>query len=487
MSKEALAEAAETIRQLEAELRRIANSALVVGTVVMASKEWVFSSQSGTQLYRSPAPKFAVKPGDQVVIFTETNQIIEKLSSPLGLGNVGMVKNVLDDAMSEIEKDAQLIIVLNGNEKPKAGDRVIMDGSNSIIIKNLGQDKRSFTPTRIEAVTWDMVGGLEEAKQQMIEAVELPHKHRELYAHYGKRLPKGVLLYGPPGCGKTLLAKAAAHAISQIYGNQEGADAFIYIKGPEILNKYVGESEATIRAIFERARRHKAQFNYPAILFIDEAESILASRSGDGNANVANRMSGTIVPMFLAEMDGLTDTGAFVILATNRPDALDSAIVRDGRIDRKIAITRPTREAARDILLLNLKDRPLANGYTHEDLADIGIKEIFNERRVMYAMEVQKDLKTFCLYHTLNGAMLAGIVDHALSLAIARDIESGSKSGLSRADIHNAVNRVDKQNRDTDHGEMLEDFISEFRNDIEGEIQKVPYKERAYKPIKEAA
>jgi proteasome-associated ATPase len=325
-------------------------------------------------------------------------------------------------------------VVLNGRSIVEKGDRVVLDTSGSVILQNLGKDDERFRFTAETNVSWDDIGGLVEAKQQMIEVIELPHRNPELYEFYGKKPVKGVLLYGSPGCGKTMLGKATA-------------------------------TEATIRQLFERARKHKAEFGYPAVIFIDEADAILGKR-GTG---ISSDIERTIVPMFLTEMDGLEDSGAVVILATNRPDVLDPAVVRDGRIDRKIKITRPDRSGAVDIFELNLNGMPLNNGYSVKELAETGADQLFSKERVLYHVRLKGDNRMdLTLGQICNGGMIAGIVDQATSTAMHRDIETGEPQGLRKEDIIGAVDAVFCQNLGLNHTDELTDFTHDFREDVVG-------------------
>src|SRR5208283_4208865 len=174
------------------------------------------------------------------------------------------------------------------------------------------------------------------------EAIELPFTHKDIFAHYNKKPPKGLLLYGPPGCGKTLVGKATTNSLANIFGAKAISSGFIYVKGPEILNMYVGESGRRIREIFQRGRKHFDKYKFPAVIFIDEAEAVLSERGTSRSSDVDK----TIVPMFLSEMDGLDENHAIVMLATNRPKMLDPAVVREGRVDRHIKVSRPTVETA---------------------------------------------------------------------------------------------------------------------------------------------
>jgi proteasome-associated ATPase len=379
-------------------------------------------------------------------------------------GEIAMVRRVIGD-MSEVEFQGSVHVVLNGRSIVEKGDRVVLDTSGSVILQNLGKDDERFRFTAETNVSWDDIGGLVEAKQQMIEVIELPHRNPELYEFYGKKPVKGVLLYGSPGCGKTMLGKATATALAKIYNGDGSSNGFLYVKGPEILDRFVGVAEATIRQLFERARKHKAEFGYPAVIFIDEADAILGKR-GTG---ISSDIERTIVPMFLTEMDGLEDSGAVVILATNRPDVLDPAVVRDGRIDRKIKITRPDRSGAVDIFELNLNGMPLNNGYSVKELAETGADQLFSKERVLYHVRLKGDNRMdLTLGQICNGGMIAGIVDQATSTAMHRDIETGEPQGLRKEDIIGAVDAVFCQNLGLNHTDELTDFTHDFREDVVG-------------------
>ena len=354
---------------------------------------------------------------------------------------------------------------------------MVLNSSGIVIVKNLGKDDQRFSVSSKSQVTWDDVGGLEQAKEDLIDAVELPHSFRKLFGFYDKKPAKGILLYGPPGCGKTLLGKAVANAIARIYNNGEPSEGFIYVKGPEILEKFVGIAESNVRQIFDRARKFQAKHGFPAVIFIDEAEAILATR----DSGISSDVGRTVVPAFLNEMQGLDDSGAIVILATNRPDMLDPAAVRDGRIDTKIMVTRPTPASTRDIFLLNLKGKPLAKGVTAEDLAALGAAEFFSAARVLY--EIRKrdgSVVNFTLKEILNGAMIATVVEKATSLAMRRDLakmhEAGATdeeaekyvSGISKEDLLAAIDRSQKQTRDLNFLDDLKDFVEDFKDQVVG-------------------
>lgn len=408
-----------------------------------------------------------VKPGDTVKLSMQTMQIVD-VAVPVYAGEISIVRRAIDDTVSEVEHNGAVRVVLNGKlpKKPETGDRVVLDSAALLIGMNLGKEDERFSFTMDTNVSWDDIGGLADAKQQMVEAIELPFRYPDIYKHYGKKPIKGVLLYGPPGCGKTMLGKAAATALAKLHNGKTVSSGFIYVKGPEILDRFVGVAEATIRQIFQRSRKHKEQHGYPAVIFIDEADAILGKRG----MGISSDIERTIVPQFLAEMDGLEETGAIVLLATNRADILDPAVTRDGRVDRKVKITRPDMNGSRDIFSIYLKKVPLYNGYTRDELADVAALELFSEKRVLYSVQLngnhKGESKSFTLGNLTSGAMVAGIVDQATSIALHRDIKSGKPQGMSKDDLVKAVDCVFGQNFDLDHTDELKEFIYDYRNDV---------------------
>jgi len=272
-------------------------------------------------------------PGDTVKVNLQTKQIIEPKGTSAS-GSVALIRTVIDDEHAEVEIDStRKIVFLLPNLKLEEGDKVELDRYNTIIIRKLDREDSNRHVLREEInVNWNDIGGCEDAKEAIIDAIELPYAYPDIYAFYKKKLPKGILLYGPPGCGKTLIAKAAANSLSKRFGKEWIDTGFILVKGPEILSKWVGMAESHIRELFLRARKHFEKTKCPAVIFIDEAEAILPQR-GTGRSSDVDK---TIVPMFLSEMDGLETSYAIVILATNRPEMLDPAAIRAGRIDRHI-------------------------------------------------------------------------------------------------------------------------------------------------------
>ncbi len=293
------------------------------------------------------------------------------------------------------------------------------------------------------------------------EAVESPTKHAALLARFGKKPIRGVLLYGPPGFGKTLLGKAAATALAELHGDA-AAGAFFYVKGPSMLNMFVGNSEENVRKLFAQARRHRKKTGHAAIIMIDEADAILGKRS-DGRT-----LSTTMVPAFLAEMDGLEDSGALVILATNLPNSLDPAIVRDGRIDRRIKVGRPSRADAVSIVERLLQSRPLA--LNAAEAAELAVDSLYDKSHVLYRVKKHSsvgDGVPLTLGHIINGASLAGLVDRATSMAMHRAIGGAADEDLVTAsDLTAAARETFRQAQDVDHTAELLEFIEGWEHEV---------------------
>jgi len=401
-----------------------------------------------------------LKPGDKVKVDLQTKQIIDR-TNVASAGIIAKIENVVDeDGTIEVEIGGEKKIVHAGlvPENPfEEGDRVVLDSCQQIVIKCLDRAKdKKHTLSQECNVSWDDVGGLQIAKDAIAEAIELPWKHPDIFAHYNKKPPKGVLFYGPPGCGKTLIGKATTHSLAGIHGAEAIGTGFIYVKGPEILNMYVGNSEANIRELFHRARRHHQKHGYPAIIFIDEAESILSER-GTGRSSDVDK---TIVPMFLSEMDGLVDNNCLVILATNRPKMLDPAVVREGRVDRHIMIPRPDIEAVPTIFDIHLRGIPI-KGMKRDDLIARATADIFSANRKIYQIRNQNNPKEemfFTFADVITGSMIEGICDQATSFALKRDIQSGKKSGVRPADVKEAIETIAQRHMRLNHKFDLEDY-----------------------------
>jgi proteasome-associated ATPase len=418
--------------------------------------------------------------GDTVKCLTSKSGIgiIEK-SKAMSYGMAVTIKDVLDKEHAEIDANGTVRVVLTGLSSDKdalvkleKGCRVILDESGTIVMKNLGKSQGQYTFSAKTGVSWNDIGGLEDVKQQMAEAIENPIKFAELYSSYGRKPTKGILLWGPPGNGKTMIGKAVATSIAELYKTDESG--FIYIKGPEILNMYVGASEERIRSIFASARDFKTKTGCPAIIFIDEAEAILSKR-GSGKSSDVDK---TIVPQFLTEMDGLDESSAIVILTTNRPDMLDSAIIREGRIDKKIKVPRPTQQSVEMIFNLNLKKVPCI--IESKKIAKSAAQLVFDKELCLYDISMKSGNKMkFCMEHIINGAMIASMVNEAITSAINRDLAGNKKvpTGVTLDDMHASIMKSFKQNSRMNHQHHFEDLSYELTTEQNDEITEI-------KPIK---
>jgi len=397
--------------------------------------------------------------GDQVRVITETNQPDSKLDTPAVFGDVVTVDRVMGREVFYARGDTQKRAMLAAcvTDPVEAGDRVCLDPSGSVALQNLGREKARFTVSNFRALTWDEIGGLEEAKEALREAVEYPTKYAETYRAYGQSPSKGVLLYGPPGCGKTLLARAVATSVGA-----EGENGFIYVKGGEILSKWVGESEQTVRSIFDRARDYYRKSGKMAVVFIDEADALLGAR-GEGMGD--GRLTSTLVPTFLAEMDGLEDSGAFVILSTNRPNTLDPAIVRDGRIDRRVRVGRPSKESTADIFRLAFRGRPCADV---EALVALATDYAHDDKHALYELNFEEGVpqEFVRLRDMLSGAVIEGFVKRAAAMAIRRDRGTENTPAITWCDIESAIWQSFEEMAAANHNEIIGEKMEELGRSV---------------------
>lgn len=484
--KDLLTKAKEHIQALEAEIQRLTAPPLAFTTVlkVLDKERVLVASSNGPVIATVGPPKDAVLPPEVLALFklkstkglqsgdllviNGMGAIVDKMDLPLA-GAEATIKRVFDGEMMEIDAGMGAALVFKGlvAECVKPGDVVQMDRTGNVALRIIPKDTSAHSVETATGVTWADIGGQDSAKAALQEAIEGPIKHHKLYLAYGKKPLKGILLSGSPGNGKTLLAKACANAVREAHGAKEADTAFIYVKGPEVLNMWVGNTEAQIRGLFARAREHKENYGYPAVMFIDEADAILGKR-GSSHGSV---LASTVVPTFLAEMDGMSDSGCFVLLATNRQDVLDPAIVREGRIDRKVVVARPQMKEAAVILRIHLgktktKDNP-------DELAGLAAAELFSEAYQLYRVGLKgKGVHVFHIRHLVSGAMLAGTVDLATSVAIQRDSATGRASGLVKDDIKAAVEQVVQANRNLNHDDDLMLFAEQHGAEIDG-IQRM--------------
>ncbi len=374
-------------------------------------------------------------------------------------------------------------------KKIKQGDEVRLDTSGRIAVEHIEKkDSRDYFLENIQPVEWSQVGGQDIAIQLIKETIEMPLLNKDLYAKFGKKSVKGVLLYGPPGCGKTLIGKATAYNLAKEYSKRKGKEVkeyFMSISGPKILNMWVGETERMVREIFATARE-KAKDGYLVFIFMDEAEAILRTRSSGRNFSMSN----TVVPQFCAELDGLESLeNVVLVLTSNRPDYIDPAILRPGRIDRKVKIVRPDREAARTIFNIYLGgDLPLDDNlmkqYSGErecaqkHLVDTVLKALWTKSSdnefLTISMRNGKS-ENLLRGELITGALIESIVDRAKEMAIRRTLadspkeekESGWVSGIGENDLLAAMEQEFKENEIFPKTDSIADWLQLL--DIESE------------------
>ena len=314
-----------------------------------------------------------------------------------------------------------------------------------------GQKSKTYLLEEVPDISYTDIGGLDDQIEQIADAVELPFLHQDLFAEHQLPAPKGILLYGPPGCGKTLIAKAVANSLAKKVadkvGEGKGRSYFINIKGPELLNKYVGETERQIRLVFQRARE-KSDEGWPVIVFFDEMDSMFRTR-GTG---ISSDMESTIVPQLLAEIDGVEGLkNVIVIGATNREDLIDPAILRPGRLDVKIKIERPNEVGARSIFAQYLTTEiPLDQSESIDTMLAATVAEMYQEDEANQFLEVtyQNGDKEVMFYKDFaSGAMIENIVRRAKKLAIKRVIDGGTK-GVCTQDLLDSIKQEYKEHQD---------------------------------------
>jgi hypothetical protein len=332
----------------------------------------------------------------------------------------------------------------------------------------LGFDSKSAALQGTLDQVWGEIGGQDEAKRELIRAIQWPVLYPELFILFKRRRSRGVLLYGPPGCGKTLLGKAVVKLIAALYHRKADDGGFKYVKGHQLLDQFVGNSEKAVKGLFDDARRWREQKGYPAVLFFDEADALFKRRPSGGLENAF-----TLVPALLAEMDGMDDSGAFVILATNRPDALDLAITRPGRIDRRIRVTRPDETATETIFRIHLEGVLLARGLSAGDLSRHAASRLFETGRVLYEVWFEDETRAdFLLRDLASGALIQNLVDRATANKMEYCIENQVREGLTTGDLDRAIEEVFEEHAGTRHGEELEEF-AETRSRRIARVRKV--------------
>ena len=385
-----------------------------------------------------------------------------------GQGEVVTVKEVLDERRVLVygRADEERVVELADSlrhVKLRSGDALLLDmRSNLLVEKLLRQEAEELILEEVPDITYADVGGLDSQIEAITDAVELPYLHRALFNDYDLPAPKGILLYGPPGCGKTLIAKAVANSLSQkvaeLTGNRNVRSYFLNIKGPELLNKYVGETERQIRVVFQRARE-KAEEGVPVIIFFDEMDSLFRTR-GTG---ISSDMESTIVPQLLAEIDGVESLRDVIVIgATNREDLIDPAILRPGRLDVKIKIERPDADAAAQIFQRYLHAELPIDESSIRDLGggdrakaiQVMIEEtvtdmyrVTDENRFLEVTYQGGDKEVLYFKDFASGAMIENIVRRAKKLAVKREIADKGR-GLRADDLIESIRQEYRENED---------------------------------------
>ena len=448
-----LREARDQIIALKEEVDRLAQPPSGFGVFLNANEDDtcdVFTGGRKMRVNVSPNVELTeLRPGQEVVLNEALNVVIAQ--SYETVGEVVMLKEVLADSQRALvisQADEERVVRLAEpllHQPLRAGDSLLLESRSGYVYERIPKaEVEELILEEVPDISYKDIGGLAGQIEQIRDAIELPYLHADLFKEHKLKPPKGVLLYGPPGCGKTLIAKAVANSLAKQVaaktadeGAKEGKSFFLNIKGPELLNKYVGETERHIRLVFQRARE-KASEGMPVIVFFDEMDSIFRTRGSGVSSDVEN----TIVPQLLSEIDGVEGLeNVIVIGASNREDMIDPAILRPGRLDVKIKIERPDAEAAKDIfskyVLTELPLHPddvAQNGSsaraTVEAMIQRTVERMYTESEENRFLEVtyaNGDKEVLYFKDFNSGAMIENIVARAKKMAIKEFLDTGQK------------------------------------------------------------
>jgi proteasome-associated ATPase len=466
-----LREAREHIAALREEVDKLTQPPSAYGTLLGCNEDGTVDVFSGGRKMRVAVhpdlPESELVRGAEVVLNESLNVVLTR--GPEVSGEIVTFKELLEDgrrAMIVGRADEERVVELADHllgEKVRAGDTVLMDARSGLLLEKLPRPEvEELVLEEVPDISYADVGGLDSQIEQITDAVELPFLHQDLFIEYKLPAPKGILLYGPPGCGKTLIAKAVANSlakkVAEVSGDKQARSFFLNIKGPELLNKYVGETERQIRLVFQRARE-KSEEGWPVIVFFDEMDSLFRTR-GSG---ISSDIESTIVPQLLTEIDGVESLkNVIVIGASNREDLIDPAILRPGRLDVKIKIERPNEEAAAQIfsryLIAGLpldadEVRSLGGGDVNKavfGMIEQTVAEMYKTDETNQFLEVtyqNGDKEIMYFKDFSSGAMIENIVRRAKKLAIKRAIE-GAGRGIRTQDLIDSIHQEFKEHED---------------------------------------
>jgi proteasome-associated ATPase len=475
------------VEQLSEAVDKLRSPALRLGTLIQRiGDERVLVCAGGTDYVCNVDPGLpdaALETGTRVLL----NEAFA-VTDTFGLdknGPVVKIGEILPDGRLRVGQEAGITDAIVSRstaiskEVVNAGMEVRLDANQRVAVEIIGMGKRlDRTFTTVETLPWSAIGGQAEAVRSIRESIEWPLLHPELFRRFKHSVPKGFLLHGPPGCGKTLLGRATAYNLRVHLREATGIDRpefFLSVKGPELLNMWVGESERQVRDLFVQCRE-KAAEGQLAFLFIDEAESILGTRRASrGGTNILS----TVVPMFCAEMDGLEPLqNVVIILASNRADLIDPAILRPGRIDRKVRVRRPHPAAAREIYGIYLTaDLPLAE--PREALIETISAAHFAKTEENRFLDVTyRSGRREQLYRgdLASGAIIAAVVERAKELAIGRSIAAKQESPITGRDLLDALENEYRENDLFPPSDITEDWLKLTDFDPENVVRLAPYR-----------
>ncbi|MFJ4921542.1 proteasome ATPase [Streptomyces sp. NPDC088725] len=465
-----LREARDQIVALKEEVDRLAQPPAGFGVFLQANEDDTADIFTGGRKLRvnvSPSVELAELRRGQEVMLNEALNVVEAMEFERA-GDIVTLKEILEDGERALvvgHTDEERVVRL---AEPllditiRSGDALLLDSRSGYVYEVVPKSEvEELVLEEVPDVDYDKIGGLGGQIEMIRDAVELPYLYPDLFKEHELRPPKGILLYGPPGCGKTLIAKAVANSlakkVAEVTGQPAGKSYFLNIKGPELLNKYVGETERHIRLVFQRARE-KASEGTPVIVFFDEMESLFRTRGSGVSSDVEN----TIVPQLLAEIDGVEGLeNVIVIGASNREDMIDPAILRPGRLDVKIKIERPDAEAAKDIFAkylrssLPLHTDDLSEHQESREDAVMGMIQTVVERmyteseenRFLEVTYANGDKEVLYFKDFNSGAMIQNIVDRAKKMAI-KDFLDHNQKGLRVSHLLQACVDEFKENED---------------------------------------